>query len=267
MYTCNDCGKNFKIISKLQEHTNRQTPCRPATHHCGRCNKGLASYRSLCNHKQRCREEFSVGRVAYNKIREKAVPRKRSLGYEIPTIDGNKFSRKRISDDDDDEIPTFDGDQFCGNKLLTQQTLNRMMKLLKIPKEKWDQVAKEELQVNKSKLKEEAKRSVFVEEIESCPRDSSLISEEELRLPEQAKNLLDDKTNPKEFSVGTLRFDDNDPFENLEVKNLRNIFKVLHRQLLNDRKQENTTKLIAILDTLLRRELIDHDGYKKALNK
>ena len=74
-------------------------------------------------------------------------------------------------------------------------------------------------------------------------------------------------TPPKELSVWTLRFDDGDPFEDLEVKNLWNRFKVLHWQLLKNRKQENTSKLIAILDTLLRRELNDHAGYKKALNK
>ena len=54
MHTCNCCGKTFKIISKLKEHNNRQTPCRPATHHCPTCNKGLASLQSLSNHKQRC---------------------------------------------------------------------------------------------------------------------------------------------------------------------------------------------------------------------
>ena len=138
MYSCNDCGKSFKIISQLQEHTNRQTPCRPAAHHCDRCNKGLASYRSLWNHKQRCRKESSVGEVARNKIMEKVAPRKRSLDYDISTFDGNKFYEKRISDDDDDEIPTFDGDEFSGDRPLTRETLNRMMKLLKIAEEKWD---------------------------------------------------------------------------------------------------------------------------------
>ena len=154
------------------------------------------------------------------------------MDYDIPTFDRNEFSRKRISDDDD-EIPTFDGDEFCRDRPLTRETLNRMMKLLKIPEEKWDQIAKEELQ---------AKRSMFAEEIVSSPRDSLLTTEEELPLPEQAKNLLDNKmTPPKEFSIGTLRFDDDDPFEDLEVKNLWNRFKVLHRQLLKDRNQENTT--------------------------
>ena len=56
-------------------------------------------------------------------------------------------------------------------------------------------------------------------------------------------------------------------FEDAEVKNLLSRFKVLHRQLLKDRKHENTIKLSTILDTLLRRDLIDHAEYKKAFNK
>ena len=123
---------------------------------------------------------------------------------------------------------------------MTRETLDRMMKLLKIPEEKWDHIAKEELRANKSKLKEEAKRS---KEILSSPRDSSLRSEEKLLLPEHANNLLDEEKTPSvEFSDRTLRFEDDDPFEDLQVKDLWNRFKLLHHQLLKDRKHENTNK-------------------------
>ena len=44
-----------------------------------------------------------------------------------------------------DEIPTFDGDEFCGNKPLTRPTLNRIMKMMKIPEDRWDQIATAEL--------------------------------------------------------------------------------------------------------------------------
>ena len=39
-----------------------------------------------------------------------------------------------------DEIPTFDGDEFCGNKPKSLETLNKMMKLLKVPKHRWDKI-------------------------------------------------------------------------------------------------------------------------------
>ena len=45
-----------------------------------------------------------------------------------------------------DEIPpTFDGDEFCGNKSLTRPTLNRIMKMMKIPEDRWDRIATAEL--------------------------------------------------------------------------------------------------------------------------
>ena len=44
-----------------------------------------------------------------------------------------------------DEIPTFDGDEFCGNKPLTRQTLYRMMKMMRIPEDRWDRIATAEL--------------------------------------------------------------------------------------------------------------------------
>ena len=43
------------------------------------------------------------------------------------------------------EIPTFDGDEFCGNKPLTRPTLNRIMKMMNMPEDRWDRIATAEL--------------------------------------------------------------------------------------------------------------------------
>ena len=43
------------------------------------------------------------------------------------------------------EMPTFDGDEFCGNKPLTRLNLNRIMKMMKIPENRWDRIATAEL--------------------------------------------------------------------------------------------------------------------------
>ena len=53
MHTCNTCGKSFKYLSKLEEHNNRQIPCRPASYYCSACNKGFSSYQSLWEHKKK----------------------------------------------------------------------------------------------------------------------------------------------------------------------------------------------------------------------
>ena len=43
------------------------------------------------------------------------------------------------------EIPTFDGDEFCGNKPLTRPTLNRIMKMMNMPEDRWNRIATTEL--------------------------------------------------------------------------------------------------------------------------
>jgi len=55
MYSCVKCRRSFASSRDLDHHINcRQTPCKPATHHCLICCKCFSSYKSLWNHKQRC---------------------------------------------------------------------------------------------------------------------------------------------------------------------------------------------------------------------
>ena len=56
MYCCVKCDKTFSSGSKFKAHNSRKVPCRPTTHFCSMCKKGLVSRRSLCAHKKRCRE-------------------------------------------------------------------------------------------------------------------------------------------------------------------------------------------------------------------
>ena len=57
MYSCVKCRRSFASSRDLDHHINcRQTPCKPATHHCLICCKCFSSYKSLWNHKQRCQE-------------------------------------------------------------------------------------------------------------------------------------------------------------------------------------------------------------------
>ena len=61
-----------------------------------------------------------------------------------------------------DNIPYFDGDEFCGRSLKSRETLNIMMKLLRIPEHYWDCIARDVLE-------EEKAREVVVEDITSSP--------------------------------------------------------------------------------------------------
>lgn len=52
---CVTCRKVFSRRSNLVRHiNNRQTSCQPTTHHCDRCHKGLSSYQTLWEHRQKC---------------------------------------------------------------------------------------------------------------------------------------------------------------------------------------------------------------------
>ena len=62
------------------------------------------------------------------------------------TLDGESTSTSS-----DDEIPTFDGAEFCSDKPLRRETLYKMMKMLKIPKRRWEHVASEELEYQQVK--------------------------------------------------------------------------------------------------------------------
>ena len=238
---------------------------------CSRCNNSFATRQSLWNHKQRCRGmqyDEQNNRETFHDYRKddyQIFGRKGSA--DGATNAKVQKSVNKIENEDDDDIPYFDGDEFSGKIPTSRETLNKMMKMLKIPEECWDRIATAE---------------------EQDARNSLLRSEEELPLSEQSRSLFDIKiTRSLEFklerqsssSPGDEIFtsdddddddddDDNDKcFEFSKAKNLLNRFKVLHRQLLKDRKQQNATELITILGTLLKRGLIDHAGYRKAFNK
>ena len=226
---------------------------------CSRCNNSFATRQSLWNHKQRCRgtqydmENNKETFHDYRKDDYQIFGRKESA-------DGSTNAKvQKVVTEDEDDIPYFDGDEFDGKIPKSRETLNKMMKMLKIPKERWDRIATAE---------------------EQDARNSSLRSEEKLPLSEQSKSLSDiEIAPPVEFklerepslSSGDEIFssDDEDDkcFEVSKATDLLNRFKVLHRQLLKDKKHENTTELIVILGTLLEQGLIDHAGYKKAFNK
>ena len=57
------------------------------------------------------------------------------------TLDGESTSTTS-----DDEIPTFDGAEFCSDKPLRRETLYKMMKMLKIPEHRWERISTEELE-------------------------------------------------------------------------------------------------------------------------
>ena len=97
-------------------------------HVCSSCNNSFATRKSLWNHKQRCRS------LQYDEQKEND----QILGG-IDSADKSKNTKvQNLTNENDDEIPTFDGNEFTRKKPVSRETLYQIMKMLKIPIECWD---------------------------------------------------------------------------------------------------------------------------------
>ena len=103
-----------------------------AEHICELCGNDFARRDSLARHKRR-RYRCDGDEEYHTAHRERRKP-----NYDDSTV-----VEKALSNSND--IPTFDGAEFCGDKPLTRQTLNKMMKMLRVPEHKWNQIVDEEL--------------------------------------------------------------------------------------------------------------------------
>ena len=94
---------------------------------CSKCGKCLASRHSLSRHKNHhCKSGEKL-------TDEESCGAKRRRISVVSTVNKNPEL--------DYDIPTFDGDEFCGNKPKSRETLNRMMKMMKIPEHRWAKIA------------------------------------------------------------------------------------------------------------------------------
>ena len=119
MFRCDRCGENFARIDNLTRHINRRYRCRP---------KDQEDSETSVNEEKKLKFETN----------EEKRPR-----YTVKATDKDTSS--------DDDIPEFDGAEFCGDKPLRRETLYKMMKMLKIPRHRWERIASEELKYRQVK--------------------------------------------------------------------------------------------------------------------
>ena len=127
MYRCNRCERSFTCRRDLKHHTDeRKTVCRKPTHYCDRCGKGLASYQSLWNHKQRCGKakcekcgaDFSrldvLTRHMIYHCKEKTAGEMKKIGK---FIDGSDVTLKSGYNDIKEEQSVTSGSSKSANKV------------------------------------------------------------------------------------------------------------------------------------------------------
>ena len=100
---------------------------------CDHCGEDFARKDSLARHKRRkypCDMDGNAPASDYSKCHS-----------------GNAAQRnvsvvtKRSSEQEETDIPCFDGSEFCGEKLKSRETLFRMMKHWKVPEHRWDHIS------------------------------------------------------------------------------------------------------------------------------
>ena len=120
---------------------------------CQRCGEDFARKDNLTRHKKRryeCDANTSTdgGGGGRNQVCKSIRLNRRNSD----DFDEDLHSRNSTAEDDDD-IPYFDGDEFCDNKPKTRETLNKMMKLLKIPEHRWSRIASGILEEDRARKK------------------------------------------------------------------------------------------------------------------
>ena len=124
MFKCQRCGEDFARKDNLTRHKKRR-------YHCG-------VYTSS--------DGGGGGNHVSKSIR---LNRQNSDDFGEDNIDLHHSQNSAAEDDED--IPYFDGDEFCDNKPKTRETLNRMMKMLKIPEHRWNRIATDILKEEQAK--------------------------------------------------------------------------------------------------------------------
>ena len=106
---------------------------------CQKCGKTYASRQSLWNHKKYCKggtKQHSF--LAGSQNHQPSLAEKKPVNSKISAlIDATDDSASA-------DIPTFDGAEFSGEKPLSDETLFKMMEMLKIPHENRAHILKEE---------------------------------------------------------------------------------------------------------------------------
>ena len=107
---------------------------------CERCGEDFARKDSLTQHKNR-KYHCDVDRKYHYDVNARTDGNEVCKRKRLNSQKTDDFHEDVDDDDDDDDIPTFDSTEFCSDKPLSRQTLERMMKMLKIPEHRWNRIA------------------------------------------------------------------------------------------------------------------------------
>ena len=147
------------------------------------------------------------------------------------------------------EIPTFDVAEFSGEKPKSEETLIKIMEMLKIPQEKCASILKEEKQLEEQTFKKVPSKEPPAKKMKIIP----LLSKSDQQKSEQSTNKA------RETSPPIVKA----PHLNVEEKKCLNRFSQLFRETKQSGK-DNAEQLCILLDRLEDRGTLDEASCDKA---
>ena len=178
-------------------------------------------------------------------------------------------SEERAKKNGGNEIPSFDGAEFSGEKAKSRETLNRMMEMLKIPEQRWGSIATDILKQDGEQVyltpptKELLPLKEVVDESEDVKEDGSNFN---LGIDESNTSdalLADDgdETDGK-LSSKTQTYSEEYPSLKVEDLTLANKFITLQHDM-EENGIDHAIELCKLAEALLKTGAINYADYRK----
>ena len=248
---------------------------------CDSCSKVYAHRQSLFKHKKNCiggvctksLANLSAAKVVKpQKMMDLSEPIKLSHknGRFTPLHDGTE-ALQDAHDPTMDNIPTFDGAEFCDKKPKSDETLIKIMKMLKIPRHRHARILKEERQRdNQAPEKSNGLHHNYSNNVEKDIDSSEGESMDESGSDESGVDMEENgESDEVDGKVMEKLEDEEAPLDDAAIRNLIKRFKILHHQLIQEGRKDHVPVLLEIITILNdERQLGDeHDRIVKSVTK
>ena len=186
--------------------------------------------------------------------------------------DGDTSGALKDVQDPVSDIPTFDGAEFCGKKPLSDETLIKIRKILKIPRHRHASILKEEReQDNQTPEKSNGLPHNYSDKMEKDIDSSEEESMDESGSDESGVDLEENGESDEVDGKDMEKLEDEEeaPLDNAAIRNLSKRFKILHHQLIHQGRKEHVPVLLEIIRILNDEGQLgdEHDRVVKSVTK
>ena len=236
MVDCDICGEHFARRDNLSRHKKRRYPCDGSKTRTTVASSSSSSSKRLSNE-----EHTNV-----------PPPKKMESETLIPLLSKtHKLSLDNAESGDVlqdiegpvTDIPTFDGAEFSGEKPKSDETLLKIMKMLKIPHQRHARILKEEREADNQPPPEKSNglhpncSDKVMKDIDSSEGESMDESGSDESGVDMKENSESDEVDGKDMEK--LEDEEETPLDDAAIRNLIKRFKILHHQLIHEGRKEH----------------------------